>query len=307
MTEKTEALRLADWHKAMADEPKRNEAKRDKHRRTEAELRRLSIENDALGLHLSERMKDLARVEAQRDLLLEALKYHQEQTRPIQRTLDVIKAVEDQRCRAEPRSDGDFVCDCKIGECPGRSAALAQQAEPFTTAEIVRMNEAWLHRRAVGLNEQAEPVEGNTLLRDFLAAAKEAGVTHIRQVEAALRAALAQHPDTDCHTQGICQRSGYGITQQAEPVHEPVAWVECNGDLVWNNRAAAIGRNLYTAPPQRKPLDDLAIADIYTKWDATPGVSMADFARAVERAHGIGRQTDPQIEDRLARHGIPKP
>lgn len=47
-----------------------------------------------------------------------------------------------------------------------------------------------------------------------------------------LRAALAQpEPDTDCHTQGICQRSGYGI----------------------------------------------------------------------------GRQTDPQIEDRLARHGIPKP
>lgn len=40
--------------------------------------------------------------------------------------------------------------------------------------------------------------------------------------------------------------------------------------------------------PQRKPLDDLAIADIYTKWDATSGTSMADFARAIERAHGIG-------------------
>ena len=39
-----------------------------------AELRRLSIENEAFGLHLSERMKDLARVEAQRDALLEALK-----------------------------------------------------------------------------------------------------------------------------------------------------------------------------------------------------------------------------------------
>ena len=37
----------------------------------------------------------------------------------------------------------------------------------------------------------------------------------------ALRAALAQQAesvDTDCHTQGICQRSGYGIGQQAEPV-----------------------------------------------------------------------------------------
>ena len=37
----------------------------------------------------------------------------------------------------------------------------------------------------------------------------------------------------------------------------------------------------------RKPLDDLAIADIYIKWDATPGASMADYARAIERAHGI--------------------
>jgi hypothetical protein len=33
---------------------------------------------------------------------------------------------------------------------------------------------------------------------------------------------------------------------------EPVAWVECDGELVWNNREAAIGRNLYTAPPQRE-------------------------------------------------------
>jgi hypothetical protein len=32
---------------------------------------------------------------------------------------------------------------------------------------------------------------------------------------------------------------------------EPVAWVECDGELVWNNREAAIGRNLYTTPPQR--------------------------------------------------------
>lgn len=46
-----EALRLATWHEAMACEPKRNEAKRDKHRRTAAELRRLAgveAERDAL-------------------------------------------------------------------------------------------------------------------------------------------------------------------------------------------------------------------------------------------------------------------
>ncbi len=63
MSEQPEALRLADeleWQTHWKPHA--------------AELRRLHIENEALGLHLSERMKDLARVEAQRDALLEALK-----------------------------------------------------------------------------------------------------------------------------------------------------------------------------------------------------------------------------------------
>ena len=77
------------------------------------------------------------------------------------------------------------------------------------------------------------------------------------------------------------------VAALAEPVQEPVRWMDPeNGDC---SRARRVGWTpLYTAPPQRKPLDDLAIADIYTKWDATPGTSMADFARAIERAHGIG-------------------
>jgi hypothetical protein len=38
-----------------------------------------------------------------------------------------------------------------------------------------------------------------------------------REAITALRAALAQEqPDTDCHTQGICQRSGYSIGAQQE-------------------------------------------------------------------------------------------
>ena len=44
----------------------------------------------------------------------------------------------------------------------------------------------------------------------------------------------------------------------AEPGQGPVAWVECDGDLVWNNREAAIGRNLYTSPQpqQTEPSQD---------------------------------------------------
>ena len=82
------------------------------------------------------------------------------------------------------------------------------------------------------------------------------------------------------------------LAQQDEPV-EPVAWVECDGELVWNNREAAIGRNLYTAPPQRKPLTKESLLYIYNQlpnWgmdmDSLPQ-GLEKFARAVEQAHGI--------------------
>lgn len=60
----TEAQRLADWHKAMADEPKRNESKRQKHRETAAELRRLEAVNavNAQLLEALQRVKDNAGV-----------------------------------------------------------------------------------------------------------------------------------------------------------------------------------------------------------------------------------------------------
>ena len=61
--------------------------------------------------------------------------------------------VQDQRCRAEPRSDGDFVCDCKIGECPGRSAEPAQE-------QITRLfGTLPVHDTQQALAQQAEPVE----------------------------------------------------------------------------------------------------------------------------------------------------
>ena len=67
----------------------------------------------------------------------------------------------------------------------------------------------------------------------------------------------------------------------------------------------------HAAPPQRKPLTNEEIDRIRADCVLTPheyrdrayGWAL-HFARAVERAPGI---TDPQVADRLARHGIPKP
>jgi hypothetical protein len=74
----------------------------------------------------------------------------------------------------------------------------------------------------------------------------------------ALKQALAepeQH-DTDCHAQGICQRSGYSI-----------------------------------APTLRKPLTVFEIDAIAEHLDKTTiGWATHEFAAAIEKAHGIGEQ-----------------
>ena len=119
-----EALRLADLLDMSRHRLYRREAA--------AELRRLHAENDRLRtvmvaaaeeidshweahcdsegygpVNLMRRLEqgiaaeygytagEFKRLRAQRDALLEALKYHQEQTRPIQRTIDASKAAEE--------------------------------------------------------------------------------------------------------------------------------------------------------------------------------------------------------------------
>lgn len=44
--------------------------------------------------------------------------------------------------------------------------------------------------------------------------------------------------------------------EQTAQQQELVGWVERDGELVWNNREAAIGRNLYTSHQPSKPLTD---------------------------------------------------
>ena len=71
MSTQPEALRLADWLDAEACGGSNWNAKMNA---AAAELRRLQADNEAFGIHLSERMVDLAKAEAQRDALLEAIK-----------------------------------------------------------------------------------------------------------------------------------------------------------------------------------------------------------------------------------------
>ena len=113
----------------------------------------------------------------------------------------------------------------------------------------------------------------------------------------ALRAALAQQAE---------RVEPVGRVVSANCEYATVQWLKQTSDVGGgdpkNSRSWPIaGDAVYTAPPQRKPLPkhDQHCVDV-------PGYGLmaVRLVRAVERAHCI---TDPQIEDRLARHGIPMP
>jgi hypothetical protein len=132
------------------------------------------------------------------------------------------------------------------------------------------------------------------------------------ETEVALRAALEQpEQDTDCHAQGICQRSGYGIGQpeqvvpyavwrqgfdavrkyKEQPEPEAVATVKVMGSY---NGVPALGclidasathvkrgDKLYTHPPRRewRGLTEEEFGYIYVR-----SATHEEFARAVEQA-----------------------
>lgn len=73
MIAQSEALRLADVPFSLRDGLW--------HTQADYVLKNLHVDNNQLR--------------AQRDALLEALKYHQEQTRPIQKSIDAIQAAEE--------------------------------------------------------------------------------------------------------------------------------------------------------------------------------------------------------------------
>ncbi len=95
--------------------------------------------------------------------------------------------------------------------------------------------------------------------------------------------------------------NAYPMEQRPEPEQEPVAletvyetiihWDEGGGKRSRRELARRIVA-LYTYPPQRKPLTDEEIDDIWNRYCDEMGEASIndayDIARAIERAHGIG-------------------
>ena len=66
---------------------------------------------------------------------------------------------------------------------------------------------------------------------------------------------------------------------------EPVAWMDADGNVSDNNDHKCFPIPLYTHPPQRKPLTDDQIYEMYN--EPRSDAEMLEFARAIEAAHGI--------------------
>ena len=84
----------------------------------------------------------------------------------------------------------------------------------------------------------------------------------------------------------------------AEPEQEPVAWMDIDDKgqrhgLRYYSDGNREEVPLYTAPTPRKPLHDMAVFDLADEhlYEGGKNYGILAFARAIERAHGIGEQT----------------
>ena len=88
----------------------------------------------------------------------------------------------------------------------------------------------------------------------------------------------------------------------AQPEQEPVAWIIHNkvtgvktqvaykpADCCWDIIEII---PLYTAPPKREPLSDEAIVDLWWNNYVGTAASVCNFARGIEKAHGIGENDE---------------
>lgn len=92
---------------------------------------------------------------------------------------------------------------------------------------------------------------------------------------------------------------GYKQILDTQPEPEPVAWAY-KVNNTWEQLSFIEPPNdaydddslvpLYTAPPQRKPLSDEQIEDVFFDMGQYAKVDLKEFARAIEAAHGIRKE-----------------
>ena len=132
-------------------------------------------------------------------------------------------------------------------------------------------------------------------LRTALAEPETEAETYKRLYE--LRGKALERPCFHC---GYKPEKIYPMEQRTEPEQEPVAWrYKFARGVRWDFAESdpaewrdldVTAEPLYTHPPQRQPLTDEEIVDLWAdvSIDYDDQINIIEMARAIERAHGIG-------------------
>jgi hypothetical protein len=231
-----------------------------------------------------------------------ALQYHVEMTWPIDRTSEAIFNL-----RAALTEPVEPVPQPGVWMHPWPPVKAQQQAGSWQDGVLeghLRERERWLAQ------EQAEPKGGGRLPPPLQAEPDlslcpqcngPADNGHDRSIPPhpyLCTKCMAEMPQPSYNATVVDDAHPNGIPLeqwQNKPVQKPVAWryQDARGNYRYRGYVAGFDVEyailkpvpLFTAPPQRKPLTDEEIYDMYN--EPRSDAEMVAFARAVEAAHGI--------------------
>lgn len=111
----------------------------------------------------------------------------------------------------------------------------------------------------------------------------------MQQALSAFEAIMFEKDTESC--QIIAKNARYSLREAlAQPEQAPVAWVERDGELIWHDINAAIGKNLYTAPisePVKERISEpLANQEPVAYWNGQ------DLIRRAEEVSSVPNWTD---------------
>jgi hypothetical protein len=140
------------------------------------------------------------------------------------------------------------------------------------------------------LNTMKLALEALDIAQGMLAVLRSHHQPKMLSAYTAIKEALAQpEQDTESHYKGVIEdvQKLFHNKREAQPEQEPVAWMDKYGEIYKDvPEVLSTDKPLYTSSPQRKPLTDDELSDIWfkqsTDWMEFESTDWMEFDRAIE-------------------------
>jgi hypothetical protein len=121
---------------------------------------------------------------------------------------------------------------------------------------------------------------------------REAAERALKSLEDAIKVWTEEMEFRSCIDASDEWLESYDALREALDNDQPFGYFQYSIQLdAWvQNRINNKGVAFYTTPPQRKPLTDEEILEAWKPFEGNPFTTKYEFARAIERAHGIGEK-----------------